>query len=152
MTIDISVSPERQLAYFHFSGTVTVADCADAFRRYLAHPLFDPAYMMLSDTRDLEGIEASFLGIVVAVERLLPSFLQFRKLRSSVIHAPGDVAFGMARMMQQVTEPVSNFRFEICRDESTSLCAAGQPDASLDDLRAALARGEIPEMPRAAIG
>lgn len=134
MPIDLTIHPAHSLSYFRFSGNVAVQDCAGVFRRYLAHPQFDPDHVMLSNAEQLLGIDATFLGIMVAVERLVPSFIRFPRPSRSVILAPGDVPFGMARMMQQVTEPISRFKFDICRTEEEALIAAGLSETSIQEL------------------
>ena len=138
MAIELSVHPDRALSYFRFSGSVTVQDCARIYRTYVRHPLFDKQFMMLSNTTRLDGIDATFLGIVVAAERLTATFPLFISEARSVIHAANDVTFGMARMMQQIVEPVSRFRFDIHRSEKDALLAAGQREPSFDALDAAL--------------
>ncbi|GAA4225094.1 hypothetical protein GGQ68_001780 [Sagittula marina] len=134
MTIEYTFHPDQKLAFFRFFNQITVQDCVETFRAYVAHPDFRPDDLMLSDTRQLEGIDATCLGIIVAVERLLPCFRAFPDTARSIIYAKNDLIFGMARMMQQVIEPVSTFEFQIHRTEADALAAANMPQTSLDDL------------------
>ncbi len=135
MSIALSVHPDHGLAYFRFRGHVDVPACAQIFLDYARHPRFDPQHVMLTSSVELETVDASFLRILTAVDKLAPTFRFFRHDCVSVIHARNDVFFGLARMMQQITEPLSKFRYEICRTEAEALRAAGLPDtcfAALD--------------------
>lgn len=150
MTIELTVHPDRGLAYFKFRGETDVAEGARAFVEYVDHPLFDPEFIMLSNTQDLESISASFTAIVMAVERLLPKMLSFRHPASSVIYAPKDVSFGMARMIQQLTEPLCRIRYQILRGDAEALLTCGQPETSFEELEQNL--GILPSIARRTAG
>lgn len=138
MAIDITVAADRGLAYFRMSGTVDTQAAAKAYTFLLEHPAFRPDLVMLTDTRHLHTINTSFLGIMAAVQRLVPLFGRYSADVQSIVHAPSDVAYGSARMLQQVAEPISPFRFSIHRTEEQALQQAAQTEASFDALEAAL--------------
>jgi len=125
MSIAFTVHPDLNLAYFRLRGRTDVAECARAYTDYLKHSDFQPNHIMLTSTVDLENIDASFTRILVAVERVAPTFRLFRTETTSVIHARDDVVFGLARMLQQIVEPLSKFRFDVHRTEEMALKAAG---------------------------
>lgn len=141
MPFHYTVHPERRLAYFRMTGDVALQECIDTFVGYVDHPQFDPACVMLTDTRNLVHVEADFRRILWAVDRTRKLFHRFPKGTLCVIHAPRDVNFGLARILQQVLEPFSPFRFEIERDQSTALALAGQAETGFDGLETALAPG-----------
>ncbi|WP_417208380.1 hypothetical protein [Antarctobacter sp.] len=122
------------------TGVIDVPDAIGAFREYVEHPHFDPAFVMLTDTRQVSDVDARFRAIVGGVHRSLTLIRSFRQEARSVIYAPQDVAFGMARVLQQVVEPLSHLRFEILRGEAEALSRAGQPEPSFDALHAAFAQ------------
>lgn len=138
MPITLSAHPERSLAYFRMVGTCSVGEAANSLRSWVATPGFTPAYPMLVNMEDCDAIEATFLAVVFAAERLLPTFRAFTPSGRCIICAPDDVPFGMARMVQQITEPMSNIRFEIYRNPAEALCAAHQPEADFRMLDLAL--------------
>ncbi|MBP0483066.1 hypothetical protein [Sagittula salina] len=138
MPINLTVHPHSCLAYYRLSGVLTVDDSARALRAWIDHPGFEPSHVMLIDMSTCDEIRVTFLGIVVAVERLLPVFDAFTRPALCVIHAPDDVAFGVARMLQQTVEPVSNICFEIHRDPPGALRAAGICLPTFDALDAGL--------------
>ncbi|WP_157733518.1 hypothetical protein [Antarctobacter heliothermus] len=138
MPVDVSVHPARRLALFEMHGVITVPDAIDGLRSFVEHPLFDPGLVMLTDARHVDDVVASFIGIVGGAHRSRALFCNFRQEAHNVIYAPQDVAFGMARVMQQVVEPLSYLRFDILRDETEALANAGQDELSFDALYAAL--------------
>ncbi|SMX35955.1 hypothetical protein [Maliponia aquimaris] len=144
MGFRLSLHPARGLAYFRMVGDVALQECIDTFVSYVDHPLFDPAFVMLTDTRDLVHVDADFRRILWAVERTRKLFDRFPKGTLCVIHAPRDVNFGLARILQQVAEPFSPFRIAIERDEAAALALAGQAETGFDALETALAAGAGP--------
>lgn len=137
MTFAYSIHDERNLAYFRMPANIGVTGCADMLRRYVEDPRFDPGRRMLTDATEVTEIDASFLGIIVAVERLAPLIGRFSKKADSVLLVASGHSFGMARMMQQVVEPVSALRFHITHDVADALHLAGQTDTDLTALNAA---------------
>ena len=140
MPVQISVHPDRQLAYFRFSGVIDTATGAAAFRDYLRDPSFDPSYVMLSDTQAISRIDAGFASILSAALRLAADLRRFEDGSLSVICAPDDTVFGVGRMMQQTVEPISRLRFRIVETEQEALRLARQPEPGFAELVAALAR------------
>lgn len=138
MAIHFHVCPKRRLAFFRMVGTVKTPECVDAFFDYTKHPEFNPEFPFLTTTENMTRIESNFRQVVQAVQRTKPLFSPFRKESLCVIHAPGHLSFGMARILQQVIEPVSNFRLEITRNPAEALSLAGQPERNFDALEAAL--------------
>ena len=138
MPISYSIHPDRGLAHFRMTGTIDVAQTLGSFADYVRNPLFDPSYVMLTDAQDVGAVDADFLGIVGGVQRAMPFLRSFPDEASSIIYAPRDLIFGMARIMQQVVEPVSRLRFQILRDEAEALALAGQPEADFNALDQAL--------------
>lgn len=140
MPVDVSIHPDRTLGLFRMTGAVDVPSVLGAFRRYVDHPQFDPDFVMLTDARHVSAVNADFRGIVGGVQRALILMRRFHKETPSVICAPNDVPFGMARILQQVAEPVSFIRFEILRAEAEALEKAGQAEHSFAALDAAMSR------------
>lgn len=125
------------------NGVIDVPDAIGAFRSYVDHPLFDPTFVMLTDTVAVTEVDANFRGVVGGVHRSLSLIRKFPQEAHSVIFAPQDVTFGMACVLQQVVEPLSHLRFDILRDEADALAKAGQAEHSFDALQAALLRAPL---------
>ena len=122
------------------AGDASVQECVDTFAAYVHHPQFHTGLVLLTETRDLIRVETGFRGVVSAVQRSMPLLRRFPKGSRSVIHAPGDLNFGLARMLQQVVAPISPLSVEIHRDAAAALACAGQPETSFADLESALTR------------
>jgi len=138
MPISYSIHPDRGLVHFRMSGTIDVPQTLASFSGYVRNPLFDPSYVMLTDAQDVGAVDADFLGIVGGVQRAMTFLRSFPDEASSIIYAPRDLTFGMARILQQVVEPVSTLRFKILRDEGEALALAGQPETNFNALELAL--------------
>jgi hypothetical protein len=133
-----SIHPDRGLAYFRLRGPIPVKECVDTFLAYADDPLFDPGHVFLTESRSRAHIDTNFVGIVTAVQRTMLFIRSFPIETLSVIHAPVDRSFGLARILQQVMEPVSNFHFHITRLEADALAHARQPETSFSALEDAL--------------
>lgn len=120
------------------SGDISVPECVDVFDAYVNHPLFDPGYIFLTETRTLKRVDANFRSMMMAIQRSMPLIRRFPGRTLAVIHAPQDQNFGMSRMLQQLVEPVSRFRLMIQREETAALACARQPETSFLDLERAL--------------
>ena len=132
MPIEVTIHPDRALVYLRFSGHINVKDYARAYLTWVNHPDFSPDQTTLSNTLKLDGVDATFVEMLAEIGRVTPTFHRFRDYVQAVIHAPSDVTFGVARMLQQLTEPVSRFRFDILRSEAEALQAAGQNEPDFD--------------------
>ncbi|MGP6085993.1 hypothetical protein [Antarctobacter jejuensis] len=138
MPIDFQIFPERGIVFFRMVGTVDTTNSVDAFLAYTDHPDFDPSFVFLTDTTHLSHMKSDFVRIVGAVQRTMRLFSRFKKGSLCIIHAPGDVNFGMARILQQVLEPVSSFQVKVTRSDKDALTLAGQPELSFPELERAL--------------
>ena len=138
MPIKVTIHPERALVYLRFSGHINVQDYIRAYLAWVNHPDFSPDQSPLFNTLHLDGIDATFVEILAEMNRVAPTFHRFRDYVQAVIHAPSDVTFGVARMLQQLTEPVSRFRYDILRSEAEALQAAGQNEPDFDSFDRAI--------------
>ena len=138
MPIDISIHPVRELAYCRVAGGIDAQECIDSLAAYVAHPQFDPRFNFLTVTKGVQHVDGTFRSIVMAVQRSMPLIRHFTQDSLWVIHAPNDVTFGMARIVQQVVEPFSRAQLEVLRDPSEALSCAGQPETRFCQIETAL--------------
>ena len=134
MNVEMAINPRLRLAHFRLTGVLHTHESEDALRLYTRTPGFDPAFTLLTDARGLDGVESSFAEILGAAWRLRPVLRLFDRPVTSVILVGSDVGFGMARVMQQVIEPVSRFDFVITRDPVEAMRGAGLSDMPLTRL------------------
>lgn len=138
MTISFSVHPNRKLAFFQFEGTVDTQQGAQIFEDYVNSKIFSPEYTMLTDTSGLKSAKASYRTMLSGVLSLRASLGKFSQPATSVIYARSDFFFGMARLLEQVQNPLSQIKIIVTRDEAEALYLAGQLETSMKQLRESL--------------
>ncbi|WP_136442730.1 hypothetical protein [Pacificoceanicola onchidii] len=144
MAIILSIHPNRDLALFQFEGTVDTKQGARIFQDYVSAPGFSPTYKMLTDTSRLDTVESNYRSMLSGVLSLRESLSKFDTPALSVIYARSNFFFGMARLLEQVQNPLSNIQIVVTRDEAEALTLAGQPEKSMADLHEALRRETDP--------
>ncbi|MBS0124412.1 hypothetical protein [Thetidibacter halocola] len=130
----MAICKDRRLVHFRLCGVLHTIESERALIRYTQDPAFDPTYTFLTDARGLTEINSGFLEIIGAAHRLRHVLALFDRPVNSVLICPSDLSFGMARIMQQVIEPLTHFTFHIARTETQALKAAGIHDTTLADL------------------
>ncbi|MFZ7089823.1 hypothetical protein [Primorskyibacter sp. 2E233] len=141
MPIRFSIHPDRRLAFFRFEGEVDTSDCANVFEDYISAKGFSPDLVMLSDTSSLVSINSDYSSILSRLLELRKSLKVFQRPILSVIYARSDAIYGMARLLEQVQNPISNIKIIVCRDQSEALRLAGQPYTSMQALNDAIESG-----------
>jgi len=131
MPYDITLYPDLSLAYFRFFGQLSISGAKQAFLDYVALPGFDPAHVMLSDARDITGIEATFLGILGNIYGLAAPLRKFDRGALSVVLVSDDVSFGMVRMLEQVLDMTSRIKIRAVWSEAEALSLAGRHGGSI---------------------
>lgn len=140
MPIETHIIPERRLAYFQMIGALEIPECAQAFRDYVQHPYFDKTHVLLTSTERLDHVNARLSTVINAIHDLHRSFAVYDVPAFSVLHTRNGVSFGLARMMQQIAEPITKFQFSIHRSQSDALHAAGQSENSFAEFEQNLPR------------
>lgn len=131
MPYDITLYPDLSLAHFRFFGKMSISDAKQAFLDYVALPGFDPAHVMLSDARNVTGIDATFLGILGNIYGLAAPLRKFDRGALSVVLVSDDVSFGMVRMLEQVLDMTSRIKIRAVWSEAEALSLAGVGGASI---------------------
>ncbi len=67
---NLTIIPDKSVAYFRFSGPMSVQDGVDAFIEYTQHKDFSPGLTMVTDARGLTVDKSSFREIFFATVRL----------------------------------------------------------------------------------
>ncbi|MBL6427404.1 MULTISPECIES: hypothetical protein [Maritimibacter] len=128
MSYSIRIHPDRRIAVFHFSGVLNPQVGKQAFLDYIRMPDFDPHFAMLTDARQLNGVEASFPEIVSGVMKVMRNLRQFDQPVRSVILVNSEKPFVVARLLDQVLERASKIRIHIAREEHEALALVGCSD------------------------
>lgn len=119
-------------------GLVSVKEAKQCFLDYVAHPDFDPTYVMLTDARGVDEIDASYRDILLNVMGLIKPLRHFKDKALSVILVENDMAYGMAHMLQQVLDSVSPIRVQTVEDEVSALALIDRPEKDFTTFLAAL--------------
>jgi hypothetical protein len=136
MPYDLTVLPQARLALFRFHGMVTVAEAKAAFEDYVAHPGFDPRFVMLSDARAVTEIDATFGAIFVNVLGLGGLLRRFSDEALSVVLVEEGMVFGMVRMLEQVLDALSRIKMRIAWTVEEAATLTGRPAEALHALLA----------------
>tara|TARA_R100000750_G_scaffold45209_1_gene30354 strand:+ start:3617 stop:4120 length:504 start_codon:yes stop_codon:yes gene_type:complete len=113
--VTFKVLPEINLVLSWFRGDVSTAQHIASFQAYAADPLFDGKQHVLVDMSDCT-LESSYFDDMQRLAYQMKSYYSVRDLSSKTsAYAPGDVAYGMSRMYQSITEGNSPWAFGVFR-------------------------------------
>jgi hypothetical protein len=128
------ILPEKRVAFFKFWDDVSTVAAKEAFVRYTKDEDFDPAYLMVTDAREVTSIHATFQGILFGVEGLRDLLAKFERGTISAILVSDSTQFGYARMLEQVLDFLSPITVRIAFDEDELRTLAKRPELSIADL------------------
>ncbi len=151
--IRFSISLDLDLMYTAWCGRVSIEEFRAIFVRYVEDPNYRPGRTELIDFSDVEHIDANFSSIWSALN-LVNAQVPGQVVRTrTVMVAPGDVVFGLARMFQTLAENADGIKVEVYRSATMALDALDLDFASVEEL---LERGGffpfVPDVPSAADG
>lgn len=137
MPIRYRILEPQDIVYAQYSGVLTGADVEANFREFLRDPAFRLGRPEIIDLSRVSRIDETFLGLMdvlgVVNEGQAPIAGQGTL---TVIFAPDDEKFGMARMYQLAAGTQSGIRVEVFRDEARALSAVGRSETSIRDFLA----------------
>lgn len=131
MLLSFDLFPERMLLLARFSGTYSTADGNELVENFLNAPPDTASYRHLYDLSGVEVFDADFGTISFMVSSKTSRFSDIPRGTACAILAPGDIAFGMTRMYQSISEDVLPFDMMIFRTEAQALAALGQSEATI---------------------
>ncbi|SNS13949.1 hypothetical protein [Antarctobacter heliothermus] len=121
MPVTFKVLPEANLVLSWFRGDVSTAQHIAAFQAYTADPLFDGMQHVLIDMSDCT-LESSYFDDMLRLAYQMKNYYTVRDLSSKTsVYAPGDVAYGMSRMYQSITEGNSPWAFGVFRTRKEAM-------------------------------
>lgn len=128
------IYPEQRISFFEFWDEVSTSSAKDAFVQYTADINFNPAYVMVSDARNVTNIVTSFRGILHGVEGLRDLLSRFERGTISAVLVSNTTQFGYARMLEQVLDLLSPIRLRIACNEDELRILTQRPDLDLQQL------------------
>ncbi|WP_323766994.1 hypothetical protein [Antarctobacter sp.] len=121
MPVTFKVLPDANLVLTWFRGDVSTAEHIASFKDYARHPLFDGRQHVLLDMADCT-LETTYFEDMQRLAYQLKGYYSVRDLSSMTsVFAPGDVAFGMSRMYQSITEGQSPWAFGVFRTRAEAM-------------------------------
>ncbi|WP_417211469.1 hypothetical protein [Antarctobacter sp.] len=136
MPISYCISQDLNVLYARYFGQMRAEQFADIYRVYLD----DPDYLLgrpeLIDMSEASAMELDFeqvRTILMGVGRAIPEGTP--PIRT-VLLAPGDVAFGLARMYQSLADYSGLLEVSAHRTEAGALAALDLPFASVGEMLA----------------
>jgi hypothetical protein len=135
LPINCLISTELNLAYARWSGCVDL----DEFREMFAAYLEDKNYLLgrpeLCDFSEFTDMDVNFRQIWSALSMVnVPEKLSVCKTQC-IIYAPGDTAFGLARMYKSLAEYEGGVQVTVCREETEALTALNLVDSTIEEMR-----------------
>ena len=133
----VQIFPLRRLVLARFSGLYTTADGMALIEAFLEDPEARLDFNHLYDLSGVDNFDADYSAISRMVSWKAPRLKDASKDARCVLLAPGDIAFGMARMYQSLSADVFPFAVEVTRDMAEALAQVNQPETTLEALIAA---------------
>lgn len=102
MPIRYEIDPSADRVTVTYTGLITPEENLASYLAYLEDPAARPSQDYLVDLTDVTDFESNFAGIRNMVSRLVPLYANRTAGALTAICAPGEVAFGVARMYQSL--------------------------------------------------
>ncbi len=138
------VNVPSRIALVRFRGTYTVEDGRDWTRVYFGSDEFAPDNSIVFDLSAVTRFDATFRTVSAMVNWKEPFFKQLSPDVQTVLVAPNDVAFGMARMYQQLAADKFGAQISVVRTEAEALVLLDLEDTCFDALEAEAAASTPP--------
>jgi len=113
---------------------MTAEDGRQAFLTLVDHPEFDLTIPILVDVRQVTEITADFTGVFAVVQALKARMASFDRGTRFVVLTGGGVSFGMARMLQQVVDVITQLRMTVLATGAEACMVLDLAEAELEDL------------------
>ena len=134
MPVTFQILPERGLVYVRYQGFVKLADTAEVFARYTAHPDYAPGHKQLVDLGAVTGIESDFAKLLELQARKADAFLPVGLQTMLVYYAPTETSRRMAGMIRRSWSEVPWVVPVVAETEAAALEILGQRERRIADM------------------
>lgn len=134
MPIEYTVSPEFSLMRARWWGDVEVGEYRDIFEAYLQDRNFLKDGRELCDFSEVTNLDADFSRIWSILTMVNSAVSAGPFSHKSVIFAPNDTLFGLARMYQSLAENAGGIQVWIFREEAEALAHLELPGETISGL------------------
>ncbi|MBP0481743.1 hypothetical protein [Sagittula salina] len=140
-------APDGAYAICVYTGIIDRATIRDHLVDHVADPLHRATMPEISDLRNIEDLQLDF-GSMRGVVREKNDAYRVQKTIS--VFAPGDVAFGVARIYQSLAEADGGIQVSVFRTEAETLAFHDFAAESIAELLKGCVAREVREQPTAA--
>lgn len=130
------IAPHRRLTVVRFTDVYTTQDGHDWAKRYVTDPAFARDQIQIIDLSGVSRFEADFNAVASLVSRKAELFADIVPGTLCVLIAPTGLAYGMARMYQQLGADRLPFDMHVVSTEAEAFLLADLEDTTLDALEA----------------
>ncbi len=134
MPIDFSISKDLNVAVARWSGDVQLSEFRKGFAAYLEDADYVLGRPEVCDFSNMTTLDADFKKIWSILTMVNNQAGGAPVNTQSVIYAPDDVMFGLARMYQSVAEGTDGIRVSVFRDQAEALAHLNLPGDTIDGL------------------
>lgn len=121
---------DRNLLLLGLTGPLGVRDGKAAFLDLFLHPGCGPDVQILTDARGVTETSLDFAGMLLAAQSLLPQIGRLGPEALCVILVANETHFGMARMLEQIVEALTQRRIRVVDSVAEAAFELGlDPDA-----------------------
>ena len=136
-----SIHPEFSLLCKRLSGHVTHEQLTELGQRAFSDARYEKSMRVFEDLRNLETVDFDYNRVRSLGQSVAKRFTGYSVVIRTAHYAPGDLAFGIARMFQTILSDSQNLDIGVFRDFDEAVDFLGLPE----EARAMLRTGE-PEM------
>lgn len=111
---------------------MTADDGRLAFLGLVTHPEFEPTIPVLVDIRRVIEITADFKGVFMTVQALKAKMAALDCQTRFVVMTGEGASFGMARMLQQVVEVITQLRMTVVATSAEACAILGIPEPIME--------------------
>jgi hypothetical protein len=133
MPITVHIRPDDRLVVLAHAGPVQDDEFLSSYRTLFDDARYDKSFNVLVDLRRAESAVRSPEVLRDLAEFVKPRFENTQAIPMVAVVAPEDISFGLARMYEAFSDPVS-WEFKVFRSAEEALLWLGLPEALVDDL------------------
>lgn len=134
MSVSFRILPDRGLVYIRYDGVARVAETAEAFRSYMAHPDCRPGQKQLVDLSRLTGFERDYFQIM-SLQAMKAELFTTQGAETLMVYlVSGPTATELAQTVMRSWDACDTMVPLIQTIEADALQLLGQPEKSIQAL------------------
>ena len=135
MPVSYEILEHADVTIVSYSGTVTYDCIRQSFDSYINDPRYEPGRRELADMSGVTGVDMEFEHVNGLLARVTKFYSQQPRITLISIFAPDDLAFGMSRMFQTLSDNDRGIRVSVESEEAAALAWLELEFSSISELR-----------------